>query len=143
VAEVMTFYTSAKSIFNFGLGYVQYINENLTINGGFKTDFNAFTAGSQREFFNQEQKPKLSNINFDKFHIIAGPRLDVKKFGIVLGIQYTWGREDELLNIANFTNPVEYNPLTNQALQGVRQNNMSIKYNEISLFFGLSYVFGK
>ena len=41
VSEAMSFYTSANAIFNAGLGFVQYINDNLMINAGFKTDFNA------------------------------------------------------------------------------------------------------
>lgn len=64
-----------------------------------------------------------------------------EKFGIVLGIQYTWGRKNELYNLINFSDPVEYNPATNLALQGTRQNNMKISYNEISLFFGVTYGF--
>lgn len=143
VGEIMNYYTYAKSIFNIGFGFIQYINENLTINGGFKTDFNVIIDIDKKEFNIGDQRPTLTNIKFDKFHIIAGPRLNVKKFGVVLGIQYTWGREQDMLNVVNFSDPIEYNPITKQALQGIRQKNMEIHYNEISLFFGLSYVFGK
>lgn len=143
VAETMTYYTSANAVFNVGFGFVQYINDQVTINGGFKTDFNAKEGEKQKVLDEISSRTVKSDLYFNKFHIIVGPRLDVKKFGLVLGIQYTWGRKSELFNFANFSNPVEYNQLTNRSLQGVRQNNMKISYNEISLFFGITYGLGK
>ena len=121
----------------------QYINEKLTLNGGFKTDFNTLTGQEQRILGDFSKKPMISDIYFDKFHLIAGPSVSVKKLGFVLGIQYTWAREKNLYNIANFSDPYEYNPVTNLSLLGVRSNNMNIYYNEISFFFGISYGFGK
>lgn len=143
VSDVMNYITSANAILNVGVGFVQYINEQLTINGGFKTDFNALTGQDQKFADNINEKPRLSDLIFDKFHVIAGPRLDVKRFGIVLGIQYTWGRQDNLYNMVNFADAVEYNPVTGQSLQGVRQQNMKLSYNEFSLFFGVTYGFGQ
>ncbi len=143
VGEAMNFNTSANAVLNVGVGFVQYINDELTINGGFKTDFNSLTGDEQIMVGTLNNQPALSNLYFNKFHIIVGPSLSVKKFGIVLGIQYTWGREDNLYNMANLSNPVEYIPETNQSLQGIRQNNMKLNYNEISIFFGATYGFGK
>ena len=85
----------------------------------------------------------ISDIYFDKFHIIAGPSVSVKKFGFVLGIHYTWARKKNVYNMANFTDPIEYNPVTKLSLLGERSNNMSINYNEISFFLGISYGFGQ
>lgn len=142
VAGAMTYTTRAKSVLNVGIGFVQYVNEYITINGGFKTDFNNLTGDDQKFLNYLDDNPSLSNLYFDRFHIIAGPRLNVKKFGFVLGIQYTWGREENLYNVLNFSEPVEYNPKSGLALQGVRSANMSVSYNELSFFFGISYGFG-
>ena len=143
VSEVMTYYSAADEVLNVGVGFVQYINENLTINGGFKTDFNTLTGSEQKTPIDPNISPRISDLYFDKFHIIAGPRLDVKRFGFVLGIQYTWGRQGDLKNMINLTDAVEFIPETNQALQGIRQSNMTVNYNEISLFFGITYGFGQ
>ena len=70
---------------------------------------------------------------------MAGPSFNIKKLGLVLGIQYTFGRVNDQYNLAYFSNPVEYDPITKAALQGDITKDMSIKYNEISFFFGLSY----
>jgi hypothetical protein len=142
VAGAMTYNARANSVLNVGIGFAQYVNEHLTINGGIKTDFNNLTGEDQKFLSYLSENPSLSNLYFDRFHIIAGPRLDVKKFGFVLGLQYSWGREENLYNILNLSEPVEYNPETGLALQGVRSNNMSVSYNEFSFFFGISYGFG-
>lgn len=142
VAGAMTYNTGANSVLNVGIGFAQYVNEHLTMNGGIKTDFNTLTGEDQKFLSYVDDNPSLSNLYFDKFHFIAGPRLNVKKLGFVLGIQYSWGREENLYNILNLSEPVEYNPENGLALQGVRSNNMSVSYNEFSFFFGISYGFG-
>jgi hypothetical protein len=139
VAEAMTFYASANAVLNGGVGFIQYINEKLTINGGFKTDFNTTKTAPQRELDDPERKPRLSFLRFDKFHIMAGPRLNIKKFGLVLGIQYTTGGAKDQYNLVTFSNPVEYDPLTNAALQGELSKDMDIHYSEVSFFFGVTY----
>ena len=142
-SEVMNFNASAGQVLNVAVGLDQYINENLTINGGFKTDFNAFGTSQQKVLGSQEIEPSVSSLAFNKYHFILGPSFKVKRFGVVLGIQYTRGRNKNLYNLAFFTDPVEYNPETKQSLQGSRQQNMNLRYNEISIFFGITYGLGK
>ena len=117
--------------------------KNLTINGGFKTDFNAFGTSQQKVIGSQDFEPKVSSLVFNKYHFILGPSFKVKRFGVVLGVQYTRGRNKNLYNLAFFTDPVEYNPDNRQSLQGSRQQNMNLRYNEISVFFGVTYGLGK
>jgi hypothetical protein len=75
--------------------------------------------------------------------VVAGPYIKVQKFSAVLGIQYTWGRRYNLPNLINYADPVEYIPELDVALQGEQVNNMNVRYNEISLFIGITYAFGK
>jgi len=139
VAEAMTIYASAREVLNFGLGLKHKINENFTVNIGFKTDFNAMY--EQREKSDNEYwyNPRLSELYYDKFHFVAGPSVTLNRFGFILGLQYTMGRKDNLLQFYNLTDPVEYDPLTHRSLQGTYQNTMKIKYNELSIFFGITY----
>ena len=142
-AEVMNFNAVAGQVFNLAVGLDQYVNEKLTINGGFKTDFSAFNESEQKVIGSQDFEPSLSSVVFNKYHIIVGPSFSVKRFGVVLGVQYTQGRNKNLYNLAFFNDPVEYNPSTRQSLQGVREQNMNLRYNEISIFFGITYGLGK
>ena len=38
----------------------------------------------------------------------------------------------------NYSDAVEYIPITGQSLEGVRQNNPTAKINEVTLFFGVT-----
>jgi hypothetical protein len=143
VSEAMTFYSSANAVLNVGVGYDQFINDHFTIKSGFRTDFNTLTGQEQIILNEPWYNSRLSRIYYDKFHLIVGPAIRVKKFGVVLGIQYTWGRKSELSNTLSFVDPVEFDPLTHLSLQGVRQNNMKLSHNEISIFFGVTYGFAR
>jgi hypothetical protein len=140
-ALAMTYFAGANSLINVALGFVQVISEHFTLAGGFKTDFNNLTNVNERNT-QDGLYHKVADIYLDKYHVVAGPYFEVKKLSAVLGIQYTWGRKYNLTNIANYADPVEYIPETDVALQGPQENNMNIKYNEISLFLGITYAFG-
>jgi len=140
LAEAMTFYTSAQEVLNIGLGFIQQVNDNFTINGGFKTDFNALYSHREKTEDEFWYNPRLSEIYFDKFHFVAGPSVTFKRVGIILGIQFTMGRKKDIYQLFNLTDPVEYDPITHLSLQGPYQNTMNLKYNEISIFFGITYV---
>ena len=97
----------------------------------------------QVELGDPERHPRVSVLRFDKFHIMAGPRVNIKKFGLAIGIQYTTGGGGEQYHLVSFSNPVEYDPLTNTALQGELSKDMNISYSEVNFFFGVTYGLGK
>jgi hypothetical protein len=45
--------------------------------------------------------------------------------------------------IANFTNPVEYNPVDNRVLQGPIKDNMDIYYFGFNVYLGITLNFNK
>jgi hypothetical protein len=134
--DIMSFYYNADPVTNVAIGFRQYFNEKISVLGGFRTDFSSYSEISD-EFENN--KPKLFKIHQDKFHFTGGPYLSWKKINLFLGLQYSFGRADDLEQIINFSDPVEYNSQSGESLQGIRKNNMSINYNELSLFFGFTY----
>ena len=67
--------------------------------------------------------------------------LKIKQFNVIAGLQYTRGKEDNMPEMVNYANPVEYVPETEQALEGVRQNVAVATLNEIAIFFGLTVDF--
>jgi len=134
--DVMNFYYKAAPVTNISLGFMQHFSEKFSLLGGFRTDFSsASEIGGELE----ANKPKTFKINTDKFHLTGGPYLQWEKFNLFLGLQYTFSKVDNLEQIINFTEPLEYNPNSGESLQGVRDNTMRVNYNEISLFFGISY----
>jgi hypothetical protein len=101
--------------------------------GGFRTDF---TSGASDNIRFLGDKFKVNQIHINKYHITLGPVISIKKFQIVTGIQYTLGRNRDMQQAVNFSDPIEYNPITKQALEGIRQNNVTTRINELALFFG-------
>lgn len=133
--DFMSYYFEARSVTNFAIGFKQFISQSLTFLGGLRTDFTNADIENPRYVGN---KFSINQIHLDMYHITAGAFLKIKKVKVVAGLQYTYGRNKEMLEIVNYANPVEYIPQTDQALEGVRQQDAEIKLNEIALFFGLS-----
>lgn len=134
-SDFLSYYHSAQSVSNAGLGFKQYISPSLFFLGGFRTDF---TSGTDDDIRFVGDKFKINQIHLDKYHITLGPVLQVRRFNVVTGVQYTFGRNRELNPVINYANPVEYIPQTGQSLQGLRENQASARINEIALFFGLT-----
>jgi len=129
--DVLSFYTEAKSVTNMAIVFKQYISPSLLFLGGFRTDFTSITSDNIRF---QGDKFKINQILIDKYHITLTPVLTIKRFQIVTGIQYTSGRNNDIEQVVNFLEPIKYNPLTRQALEGIIQNNAFASINELTFF---------
>ncbi len=134
--DVMSFYYNAASVTNIALGFIQNFNEKISALGGFRTDFSSAAKISDTTI---GEKPKTFKIHQDKFHFTGGPLFHWNKFNLILGLQYTFGRGNNLEQVINYSDPVEFNSLNGESLQGSRNNTMRVNYNEISLFFGITY----
>ena len=133
--EFLSYYHSANSVTNAGIGFQKYISPALVFLGGFRTDF---TSGKEDDIRVIQDKFKFNQIHMDKYHISLGPVINIKQFNGVIGIQYTFARNNDLSSIINYAEPVEFIPQTGQALKGERQNTTEASIDEISIFFGLT-----
>jgi len=131
--DFMSYYTSANSVTNLAFGFKQFISPTFFFMGGFRTDF---TSGVSDDIRFAGDKFKINQIHIDKYHITVGPVLTIKRFEVVTGLQYTLGRNNDMLQVVNYSDPVEYNPITRQALEGIRQNSATARINELAFFFG-------
>ena len=134
----MSYYAEANSVTNVSVGFKQYISPSLFFLGGFRTDFTVSDKENTRFVAN---KFSVNQYHLDKYHLTAGAVLKIKQFNVIAGLQYTRGKEDNMPEMANYANPVEYVPETEQALEGVRQNVAVATLNEIAIFFGLTVDF--
>jgi len=133
--DFLSYTHSANSVTNAGFGFKQYISPSFMMMGGFRTDF---TSGKKDEVRFVDDSFKINQIHMDKYHITVGPVLKIKRFDLITGIQYTFGRNYDLDPLVNYADPAEYIPQTKQSLEGLRQNEASTSLNELSLFFGLT-----
>jgi len=116
------------------VNFKQILTEKLTVSGGFRTDF---TAEENDEIRFSQDKFKINQIHLDKYHTTAGTIFAIRSFKVVSGLQYTIARNYNLKQLVNYTEPVEYNPITQEALVGSRENNVTVKLNDLSFFFGI------
>ncbi len=135
----LTYVSGARPVFNVALGYSWKLKKDLLLMGGFRTDFNYMKNLDYGEF---EGYNKVQTINVDLYHITCGFSWNILGQDIITGIEYTVGRNKDQQQIANLSDPVEYNTIDNIPLQGIRTNDMISLYNSISLYLGASFNFG-
>ena len=138
--EFMTYNYEAGSVTNISLGFKRLMSPNLFFLGGFRTDFTAADTENSRYVSNNFS---VNQIHMNKYHITSGLIVKFDKFSVMTGLQYTLGRNKDMLQAVNYSDPVEYNPLTDQSLMGVRQNTAQASLNEFSVFVGMSVDFNK
>lgn len=133
--DFLSYYHSANSVTNAGFGFKQFISPSFSVLGGFRTDF---TSGINEDIRFSGDNFKINQIHMDKYHVTVGPVFKIKRFDVVTGIQYSFGRNKDLDPLVNYADPYEYIPQTGQALEGFRQGQASASQNEIALFFGMT-----
>lgn len=135
----LTFVEGAKPVLNAGIGYKWYIKENLMLLAGFKTDFNF-----KKDFDLKPYWPDftINSFNFNKYHFTGGSTLNIFGQDITAGIQYTFGYLKNQKQIANLSDPVEFNEIEKKALQGTRMNTMNTIYNSFSIYVAATFNFG-
>lgn len=131
----MSYYTQAKSVTNLGVGWKQFISPDFFLLGGFRTDFTVADTEKKEVFGNENE---LNRIHMDKYHLSVGPVFTLKNFKVITGLQYTFGRNNNMQQIVSFTDPIEYVKANDQSLVGRKDNSASASLNEISLFLGVT-----
>jgi hypothetical protein len=138
-SEWLTYVSGARPVFNVALGYSWTLKKGLLLMGGFRTDFNS---KKNLEYGQYAASNKMQSINVDLYHITCGLSWNILGQDIITGLQYSLGRNKDQEQLANLSDPMEYNTIDNLPLQGVKTNDMISLYNSISLYFGASFNFG-
>lgn len=139
LSEWLTYVSGARPVFNVALGYSWTLKENLLLMAGFRTDFNYRKNLDYDQFSDYN---KLSSINVDLYHITCGFSWKILGQDLITGIEYSVGRNKDQQQIANLSDPVEYNTVDNLPLQGVKTNDLQSLYNSINVYLGASFNFG-
>lgn len=129
---------AARPVINVAIGYRQKIAENLLLMGGIKSNVN-YRKGVDYKSYSHIHR--LHALELNLFHISTGLRLNIKNHELITGLNYAFGIEQGRRQMANFADPVEYNPMEGKALQGTRQYNMRARFNSISLYLGANLSF--
>lgn len=134
----LSYYAKANSVINGSVGYKRDITELVTYLGGFRTDFSSLSTSDDSWSFNEDEVQKY---NTDKYHFTSGLLFEIRNINIIAGIQYTLGRKKSVSELANFSDPLEYNSETDQSLEGIKTNSAEVAIDEFALFWGISIGF--
>lgn len=138
-SEWLTYVSGATPVFNAAFGYSWTLKKGLLLMTGFRTDFNARKG---LDFGDLEEYNKTLSINLDLYHVTCGLSWNIFGQDIITGLEYTLGHSKNQQQIANLSDPVEYIPSEQLALQGIPGNDMNSWMNAISVYFGASFNFG-
>ncbi|AZQ62995.1 hypothetical protein EI427_12310 [Flammeovirga pectinis] len=132
--------TSKDQVTNVAIGWRNRVSKNVEIISGFRTDFtyDEYDGGSDNLY-----PSEITIFSLDQYHVTAGAQFRVLKTDIIAGLQYSISYKDNLPQIANFDNPIEFSAKDRVVLQGYRNNTMSINENTLSLFLGFTYNIGE
>jgi hypothetical protein len=136
----LSFSHAAKPVFNIAIGYRKNIAENLVFLCGFKTDLNSRKGLDYKSYSGYNT---LRALDLNVYHVSTGLRLNIRGHELVTGLNYGFGYEKGRTQLLNLSDPMQFNPEENSALQGTRQKNMSVMHNAISLYFGANLSFMK
>jgi len=130
---------ASNQVVNFAVAYRWRLKNDLLFLNGFRTDFNNVKYVNYGDL---NDLNKINTTNFDIYHYTAGFQfLVLKKYQLIAGGELSFGYDTHLEQVANFTNPVEYDPIDNRILQGPLKNDMSIYYFGFNVYLGITLNF--
>jgi hypothetical protein len=110
------------------------------ISGGFRTDFR-YSGNSDEQGFIQNNNKSYYPLNV--YHFNSGLGYNFEKGSIILGMQFSYGQNKNQEQLVNFTEPVEYVSETILPLTGPLNNQVLIRYTDITIYFGFLFNFLK
>lgn len=135
--EFLSIVEGNASVFNAAIGLRHRLTDRSYLLLGARTDFDfkkEFTAAP--EFTNFRQ---LSNIFWNQYHFTGGARFQLGRTQLILGGQYTFGKDNDIQRFGNFLPELgEEDP--DLPLEG-RGEDASFSFKSFGLFFGFTFNF--
>jgi len=130
----------AKPVINFAIGYRWELSQNLMFLSGFRTDFNNINGADYKELDNYN---KINTTDINIYHYTGGVQFYfLKKYLLVAGGELSFGYKSNQTQIANFADPVEYDPQNHYVLQGPIEDNMDVFYFGFNIYLSANFNFG-
>lgn len=127
-AEFLRVTDAKDSVFNYAVAYEQRLSEKLTGILSFRTDFESFEEAAL-----DDSGLVLSNSRWDLFHATIGGIWKGEHSDIGAGVTWSFGDEDNLSQLVNFTSPREDNFLVGDV------GRAEAKYDSVGVIFGYTY----
>lgn len=138
IKDYLSYHYKADAVLNIAVGYSWRLNKNLKFLNAFRTDFTYLDNLDSEQIGGYNY---MKTTNFNIYHYSAGLNFSFKNNNVIAGGQFSYGSKNNMSQIANFSDPVEYDPETGNALQGPIQNNAYIKYYGVSIYISATLNF--
>ncbi len=136
----LSFVDVAKPVLNVAVGYRWKIRDQLMFMSGFRTDFNNIHNADYKEYSDYN---KINSADINIYHYTGGFQFKMlQKYLLVAGGEISFGQERNREQIANFSDPVEYNSNTGTVLQGPLDDKMDIFYFGFNVYLSATFKFG-
>ena len=130
----------ARPVLNVAVGYRWELNKDLMFLSGIRTDFNNINNANYKEYSNYN---KVNTADINIYHLTGGVQFYfLKRYQLVAGGELSFGYDKNQKQIANFTDPVEYNADDHRVLQGPLENNMDVFYFGFNIYLAATFKFG-
>jgi hypothetical protein len=136
----LSYAMATKSFVNVALGYSWKINEKLEFLNALRTDFSSI---KNADLSSYENYNVIKTSDYNTYHYSAGLKFNIKKNSFIAGGQASFGFENNLKQITNFTHPMEINLDDNRVLQGPLEYNMRVMYWGFNIYIGANLNFLK
>jgi len=124
-----SFAYAANPVVNVAIGYSWALSEKLGFLNAVRTDFSSVNNADLGAYKDYNH---IKTTTYNLYHYSGGVQFSIKKSSFIAGGDIAFGYHKNQKQMANFTNPVEYDPNTGRALQGPLENKMN------SFFWGFS-----
>ena len=129
---------AARPVLNIAVAYSWSIGKDLLFMNAFRTDFSAV---KNVDLSDGEGYNFVKTSNYDIYHYSGGVEFSIWKTKIIAGTDMAFGFIKGQKQMANFTDPVEFDPVNNRSLQGPLQNDMKTFYFGFGVFIGATLNF--
>jgi hypothetical protein len=83
------------------------------------------------------------NYSFNVYHLNSGLAYQFRRGSIMMGMQFSYGQKNNEKQIVNLTDPVEFISDFQMPLTGPANNNVQIRFYDVSVYLGLMFNFLK
>lgn len=136
----LSFAYGAQPVINAAIGYSWTIKKDLVFLNAFRTDFSSVNDLDLGEYSTYNF---IKTTNYNIYHYSAGLEFNIKSNRFIAGGDVSYGHKLDQKQFANFSDPVEYDPEDNRALQGPLKNTASLYYFGFSVYIGATLNFAK
>ena len=136
----LSFGYAARPLINFSVGYSWTIKKDLVFLNAFRTDFSAI---NKADIDDIEDLNYIKTTDYNIYHYSAGVEFTIKRQRFIAGGDFAFGFKTNQQQFVNFSDPVEYNPENNRALQGPQNYNSNMYYFGFSIYVGATLNFIK